>query len=159
MLAIDLASAYTGNDEDPRQVLRRYLTDYEKHRDDLLQSEQFRGLSASNKTVWGTTSKKLKKNHARFLPTALLACLARFKGSNTQDELFRLASLGMARVDRELGDGELRFPSAFRRFLTLSGMCWDNFFYRQSFDLLVRYSPVQCVEGEWPRVTMHSLVK
>ncbi|KNG46427.1 kinesin light chain [Stemphylium lycopersici] len=142
-LAIDLAGAYAGNDEDPRQVLRRYLTDYEKHRDDLLQSEQFRGLSASNKTVWGTTSKKLKKNHARFLPTALLACLARFKGSNIQDELFRLASLGLARVDRELGDEELRFPSAFRRFLTLSGMCWDNFFYRQSFDLLVRYSPVQ----------------
>jgi tetratricopeptide (TPR) repeat protein len=160
-LAIDLAGAYISNDTDQRQAVRQYLADYKKHRDDLLQSEQFRGLSSSDKTVWtvwNTTFKKLEKDHARFLPTALLAFLARFKGSTIQDEMFRLASLGMAGVDREFEEDH-RLPSDFRQFLTLNGMEWDSFFYRQSRDLLVRYSLAQRVKGEWPGVTIHSLVK
>ncbi|KAL8905548.1 MAG: hypothetical protein Q9207_002574 [Kuettlingeria erythrocarpa] len=51
-LAIDLAGAYIGNETDQEQAPRQYLADYARHRDDLLQSEYTRGLSASDKTAW-----------------------------------------------------------------------------------------------------------
>jgi hypothetical protein len=161
-LAVDLAGAYISNDPDQEGALVRYLTDYERHRDELLRIDHFRGLLPTEKTVWtvwDTTLEKLEKEHAHLQPILLLAFLARFRGTLVQDEMFRLASLGMALVDQELGGEGQRLPSELRRFLALDGSEWDSFLYRQSRDVLLRYSLSQRVEGEWACMTMHSLVQ
>lgn len=161
-LAVDLAGAYIGNEPNQEMALMQYVEDYDKRKDDLLQDSRLRGLLPTEKTVWtvwNTTFEKLEKDYACFLPTVLLAFLARFKGNIIQDEMFYLASLGMAEVDRKFGNEEERLPSDIRKFLTRNDMEWDSFFYRRSRDLLVRYSLVQRVGEEWPGITMHSLVK
>ena len=106
-LAIDLAGAYIGNDPAPEQALGEYLSDYEKHRDKLLQSTYFQGLRATEKavwTVWDTTLDKIEKDHADEQPGLLLTLLAHFKGTIVQDEMFRPAALGISRLDDELAE-------------------------------------------------------
>jgi hypothetical protein len=113
-------------------------------------------------TVWDTTLHKLEKEHAHLQPTVLLAFLARFKGSIVQDEMSRLAALGMGAVDDELGAAleAHGLPRDIRQFLQIGDDgAWDSFVYRQSRDLLLRYSLVQHAGGEWSGVTMHSLVQ
>lgn len=160
-LAVNIAGAYIGNEPDQEIALEQYVVDFDNHRDELLQDDRFRGLLPTEKTVWtvwDTTLEKLENDYAHLQPILLLSFLARFKGSIIQDEMFRLASLGMAAVDRQLGEEE-GLSSDTRQFLQLSGTKWDSFLYRQSRDVLLRYSLVQRVEGEWPGVTMHSLVQ
>src|SRR3569833_3118521 len=133
-LAIDLAGAYISSDSAPEQALSQYLEDYDRHRDDLLQMDDFQGLR----------------------PTVL----AQFIGSIVQDEMFRLASLGMAEVDDALDDEvDEGMPADLRQYFLLHGGKWDSFRYRQSRDVLVRYSLLQRVDGQWPGTTMHSLVQ
>jgi hypothetical protein len=162
-LAVDLAGAYIGNDVNQEGALAYYIADYDKHQDELLRSEGFRGLRPTDRTVWtvwNTTLDKLEKQHADLQPTVLLAFLARFKGSTVQDKMFRLAALGIDTVKDRLGaEEEQGLPHNIRQFLQVNSTGWDNFAYRQSRDLLVRYSLVQQVGGEWPGVTMHSLVQ
>ncbi|MCJ1307315.1 hypothetical protein MMC25_000961 [Agyrium rufum] len=162
-LAIDLAGAYISNDATQESALAHYVSDFDKHQDELLQSKDFRGLRSTDKTVWtvwNTTLDKLEKEHADLQPTVLLAFLARFKGSIVQNEMFRLAALGMAAVDNRLGtEKEQGLPIDLRQFLQVDSADWDNFVYRHSRDLLLRYSLVQPVGGEWPGVTLHSLVQ
>jgi len=162
-LAVDLAGAYIGNDVNQENALAHYIADYDKHQDELLRSEGFRGLRATDRTVWtvwDTTLEKLEKEHAHLQPTVLLAFLARFKGSIVQNEMFRLAALGMDAVEDALGtDEEQGLPDDIRQFLQADGSDWDDFVYRQTRDLLVRYSLVQPAGGEWRGVTMHSLVQ
>jgi CO dehydrogenase nickel-insertion accessory protein CooC1 len=161
-LAVDLAGAYIGNEPNQEMALTQYIEDYDKRKDDLLQDGSLRGLLPSEKTVWtvwNATFEKLEKDHARFLPTVLLAFLARFRGNIIQDEVFHLASLGMVEVDRKFQKEEQRLPSDIRNFLRRDDIGWDNFFYRRSRELLVRYSLAQRVGGDWPGITMHSLVK
>lgn len=50
-LAVDLADAYIGNQPDQKIALMQYIEDYDKHQNDLLQNESFRGLLPSEKTV------------------------------------------------------------------------------------------------------------
>jgi hypothetical protein len=50
-LAVGLAGAYIGRVPDQGAALKQYLTDYDKHHDELLRSENSRGLSATDKTV------------------------------------------------------------------------------------------------------------
>jgi tetratricopeptide (TPR) repeat protein len=163
-LAVDLAGAYIGNDndDDKREALRRYPADYEKHQDDLLQSEDFRGLSASDKTVWtvwDTTLEKIEQRHADLRPGLLLAFLARFSGKILHEELFRLASSGMSTVAHEMYDGNVELPAWLTKILAQDGNEWDDFYYRKSRDVLIRYSLLQRAQGEWPGVTMHGLVR
>ncbi|OJJ78724.1 uncharacterized protein ASPGLDRAFT_30469 [Aspergillus glaucus CBS 516.65] len=73
-----------------------------------------------------------------------------------QDEMFRLASLGIGAVDNKLGNA---LGTDLRKFMLTEGGIWDNFFHRESLKILVRYSLIQRVEGDWPGVTMHSLVQ
>ena len=160
-LAVDHAGAYIGNELDQESALMQYVEDYDKHQDDLLQDESFRGLLPTEKTVWtvwDTTFKKLQKDHAKYLPIDLLAFFARFKGNIVQDRVFHLASLGIAEVDSELEE-EHRLPGDLSQFLKVSGTEWDSFWYRESCKILVRYSLLQRVEGGWPGVKMHSLVQ
>ncbi|KAK4170915.1 hypothetical protein QBC36DRAFT_200451, partial [Triangularia setosa] len=49
-LAVDIAGAYIGSDSPSDKALQRYLANYERHRDELLQMDFFRGLLASEKT-------------------------------------------------------------------------------------------------------------
>ncbi|KAF2003883.1 hypothetical protein P154DRAFT_519784 [Amniculicola lignicola CBS 123094] len=161
-LAVDLAGAYIGNDADQKSALRRYLADYEKHQDDLLQSEHFRGLSASDKTVWtvwDTTLKKIEERYAGVRPGLLLALLARFRGGIVQDEVFRLASLSISTIVSKLYDGVAELPEWLNKALASDGGEWDDFYCRQSRDVLIRYSLLQRTQGDWDGVRMHGLVQ
>ncbi|KAM7210534.1 hypothetical protein V8F06_014090, partial [Rhypophila decipiens] len=167
-LAIDLAGAYIGSDSGsehsaPERALSAYLADYDRHRDELLRMVGFQDLLATQKTVWtvwDTTLEKITREHPDLQPELLLTFLAQFKGSIIEDELFRLACLGMAEVDAKLvGDVDKAMPAGLQQFLSLNKDEWDSFRYRKSRDVLVRYSLIQRVEGQWPGVTMHSLVQ
>ncbi|KAJ5503479.1 hypothetical protein N7463_006353 [Penicillium fimorum] len=158
-LAIDLAGAYIGNSPTPEQSLTQYLADYEKHRDELLQMNHLRGLSPTERTVWtvwDTTLEKIEREYMQWQPSLLLTFLAHFHGTIVQNEMFRLASLGMLAVNDELGEDNSTGP---QMFIPETKGEWDDFNYRQSIDVLVRYSLIQRVHGQWPGTTMHSLVK
>lgn len=105
----------------------QYLEDYDRHRDELLQMDDLRGLSPTEKTVWivwDTTWAKIEREHADLQPSLLLTFLAHFKDAVIQDELFRLATLGMIAVDEELGEGEL---TELQQFIQVSERKWDIF--------------------------------
>ncbi|KAJ5144053.1 uncharacterized protein N7515_002840 [Penicillium bovifimosum] len=158
-LAIDLAGAYIGNTVAPELSLTQYLEDYEKHRDELLQMDHLRGLTSAERTVWtvwDTTLDKIEREYSHLQPGLLLTLLACFQGNIVQDEMFRLASLGMSTVVKELGEGDC---TGLRMFIPESEGKWDNFIYRHSIDVLVRYGLIQLVHGDWPGTTMHSLVQ
>ncbi|KAI4087290.1 MAG: hypothetical protein L6R37_008337 [Teloschistes peruensis] len=161
-LAIDLAGAYIGNERDQRQAPRQYLADYTRHRDDLLQSEHTRGLSSSDKTVWtvwDTTLEKIERRHADLRPGCLLAFLARFSDGVVQDELFRLASLSISSVTREMYDETVELPEWLTKVLAFDGKEWDDFCYRQGRNVLIRYNLLQRTQGDWGGVRMHGLVQ
>ncbi|KAI0399616.1 hypothetical protein F4802DRAFT_29064 [Xylaria palmicola] len=162
-LAIELAGAYIGNDPTPEQALSQYLADYDGHRDELLKMDRFRGLLPTERTVWtvwDTTLQRIRDEHADLQLDILLTFLAYFKGTIVQDEVFRLASLGMkaagTRLENEADRGTL--PD-IRQYIPVGKNGWDSFRYRQCYDVLVRYALLQRVEGAWPGVTMHSLVQ
>ncbi|KAK3368554.1 hypothetical protein B0H63DRAFT_77770 [Podospora didyma] len=162
-LAIDLAGAHIAENSPAEQALWQYLADYDRHRDELLQMDSFRGLRPTEKTVWtvwDTTLEKITKEYLRFRPDLLLTFLAHFKGSIIQDEMFHLASLGMAAVNvglgKEVGD---KMPAELQQYFSLGEDGWDSFGYRQGCDILLRYNLLQRVEGKWAGVTMHSLVQ
>ncbi|KAJ5393627.1 uncharacterized protein N7487_011268 [Penicillium crustosum] len=158
-LALDLAGAYIGNSIAPEQSVRQYLEDYMKHRDELLQMNHLRGLSPTERTVWtvwDTTLEKIETEYTQLQPGLLLTFLAHFQGTIVQDEMFRLASLGMSAVVDEFGEG---VSTEIRMFLPETEGKWDNFTYRHSIDVLARYSLIQRVHGEWPGTIMHSLVQ
>ncbi|KAK4652120.1 hypothetical protein QC762_0099710 [Podospora pseudocomata] len=162
-LAIDIAGAYIGSHSPCDKALQRYLADYERHRDELLQMDFFRGLLATEKTVWtvwDTTLEKIAMENKGLLPDVLLTFLAHFKGGIIQDEMFRLASLGMEKVKANMGEEESEgMPFELQQFLPLAGDKWDDFRYQQGCRLLLRYSLLQRVDGGWAGVTMHGLVR
>ncbi|KAK3937341.1 putative kinesin light chain [Diplogelasinospora grovesii] len=158
-LAIDLAGAYIGNDAVPEQALTQYLKDFKRHRDELLQMDVFRGLRPTEKTVWtvwDTTLQKIAKDHKECRPDLLLTFLAHFKGAVIQDEVFRLAALGTTTIGDALAS---EIPLDLQQFFPVDREEWDKFRYRQSRDVLLRYSLLKRVDGTWPGVTMHGLVQ
>ena len=161
-LAVDLAGAYIGNEADQETALAQYLTDYGKHQDDLLQRDYFRGLSETDKTVWTVWDKTLDRIQdlePKVSPYLLLAFFARFRGSIVQDELLRLASLGLPILKEHFGEEDEFLPTWIEAWIELNEDQWDSFYYRAARDLLIRYSLLQRADGEWPAVTMHSLVQ
>ena len=159
-LAVDLAGAYMANDKDPQAALRYYLGDYNKHQNCLLRSEDYRGSSPSEKTVWtvwDTTLARIKANHPE--SSLFLGLVARFRGSVVQEELFRLASHGIALIkDDFLNDNE-ELPLWLAKLLAIEGQEWDSFCYRNIRKIFVQYNLLQEVNGEWPGLAMHSLVR
>ena len=161
-LAVDLAGAYIGNQADQETALAQYLVDYGKHQDDLLQRDYFRGLSEADKTVWTVWDKTLARIQdlePKASPHLLLAFFARFRESIVQDELFRLASLGLSILKEHFGEENESLPTWIEAWIELNEDQWDSFYYRPARDLLIRYSLLQRVEGKWPAVAMHSLVQ
>ncbi|CAI6226687.1 unnamed protein product [Periconia digitata] len=161
-LAIDLAGAYMGNAEDPKQAPQQYLVDYVKHKDDLLQNEQFRGLSTSDKTVWtvwDTTLERIERSGGELRPGMLLALLAHFRGGVVEDELLRLASQNLSVATQIMCDDVAELPSWLPRVFACHRGEWDDFDYRQARDILLRYSLLKRTHGEWYGVSMHRLVQ
>ena len=161
-LAVDLAGAYIGNEADQETALAQYLADYGKHQDDLLQRDSFRGLSETDKTVWTVWNKTLDRIQdlePKASPHLLLAFFARFRGSIVQDELLRLASLGLPILKEHFGEENEFLPTWIEAWIESNEDQWDSFYYRVARDLLIRYSLLQRADGEWPAVTMHSLVQ
>jgi hypothetical protein len=86
------------NKRDPRAASERYRLDYDRHQDDLLQQESFYQLSSYQKkvwTVWDTTLEAIDVRYGKLHVRGLLTFLAHFDRGNIQDEVFRLASLGL----------------------------------------------------------------
>ena len=159
-LAVDLAGAYMAHDDpDPRAAVQHYLKYYSNHQEDLLRSKHHHGLSPNEKTVWtawDTTLERIEKDY----PEAgmFIGWLARFRGGIIQEELFRLASLGIKLVKDELFS-KTELPLWLARLLEIEGQEWQIFHYRYLRNVFVRYSLLQEVGGEWPGVTMHNLVR
>ena len=161
-LAIGLAGAYIKNEDDQQTALAQYLVDYGKHQDELLQRDHFRGLSEATKTVWTVWDKtldRIRDLEPKARPNLLLAFFARFRGNIIQDELFRLASLGLPSLKAYFAGAHFLLPAWIEAWTELDQSQWDSFHYRTTRDLLIRYGLLQRENGEWPAVTMHSLVQ
>lgn len=98
--------------------------------------------------MWGTTLKKIERRYAELRPGLLLSFLARFGGGVVQEELFRLASLSMSTAAQEMYNETAELPEWLAKILAANGREWDNFYYRQSRDVLVRYSLLQRTQGD-----------
>jgi tetratricopeptide (TPR) repeat protein len=158
-LALDLAGAYIGNESDPERALAGYLEDFTRHGDELLQMDGFRGLLPTQKTVWtvwDTTLEKITRDNPKLRPDMLLIFLAHFRGTIIQDELLRLAALGIPQIQSKTGK---KLPTKLQKFLSTDEGKWDSFQYRKSREVLLRYSLLKRADGEWPGVTMHRLVQ
>ncbi|KAF0317135.1 kinesin [Colletotrichum asianum] len=163
-LAIDLAGACIGNDPSPQLALFQYLADYERHYTELLRKDDFRGLRPTEKTVWtvwDATIERISKENMDTRPDLLLTFIAQFKGGIVEEEMFRLASLGMAEVNTTLSNEPIDGAQyELQQFLSSTDKGWDDFKCRQAREALVRYNLLQKVEGHggaWPGVSMHSL--
>ncbi|KAE8149842.1 hypothetical protein BDV25DRAFT_130058 [Aspergillus avenaceus] len=152
-LAVDLAGAYMGNDKtDPKFGLIQYLDDYGKYQNELLQSDQYNGLSGYDKT-------RIEEKHPNRHAKSLLIFLSHFASGIIQNELFRLASLGLPSVKQSILAEDEEFPSWFKLLLTVDGERWDDFHFRRARGLLISYGLLKPVDEEWPGVRMHSLVR
>jgi tetratricopeptide (TPR) repeat protein len=166
-LAVGLAGAYIANsDGDTPDALRQYLQDFSRHQKDLLKHQHCEGLSDYDKTVWTVWETSLTRIETKFpdlRPGLLLAFLARFEGAVVQDEVLRLASTEMKRIHEALYPESDAVPKWLSKALTLTDTtkerAWDDFHYRKSRDILVRYNLLQRVQGSWSGVSMHGLVR
>ena len=166
-LAVDLAGAYIRMEAALgtalETALTQYIEDFGRHQDDLLQRDYFRGLSETDKTVWTVWDKTLDRirdqNRGLDRPDLFLAFLAGFRGSIIQDELFRLASLGLPLLQEFFSKEVESLPVWLKAWTELNKDQWDNFYYRNARDALVRYSLVQRSDGEWSGITIHRLVQ
>lgn len=166
-LAVDLASARVRNDvedgDDLESALRQYLSDYQAHRNHLFRDADLANTGHYNKTigtVWNTTLSSVRKaelGQPGVHATHLLEFLTLFDRANVQEELFRLASMGLQTACFEL---KVSVPEWLHGLLNTTEMGkWDDHTYRSSLKVLLRYGLVRPVKDEWKGVTMHSLVQ
>ena len=115
-LAIDLAGAQirarVQDGEDAQAALKQNRRDFERYRDRLLKRRDFAQSSAYQKTVWTvweTTLAAIRKvdEQEGICCLRLLTFLTLLDMANVQDELFRLASLGLTATCQMLGIGML----------------------------------------------------
>lgn len=169
-LAVDLAGAYieyeialgTALETALETALAQYLEDFSRHKDDLLQQDQFRGLPETDKTVWTVWDKTLDRIQdldRKCRPDLLLTFLSHFRGSIVQDELFRLASIGLSKIQSNFSRETDSFPAWLKAWTELKEDQWDDFCYRKARNLLVRYSLIQRSNEGWPGLTIHRLVQ
>lgn len=161
-LAIDLTGAYLGQDVAQKATLEQYLINYDRHQDSLLRSEYFQGLSFYNKTVWtvwDATLEKIQQRYPGLHAESLLAFLAHFNREMIQDELFRLASRSFLIQASQNKMQAQQLPGWLHEFVQVESNTWDNFKYGEAIKLLARYNVIRKVDGEWPGITMHSLVQ
>jgi tetratricopeptide (TPR) repeat protein len=166
-LAMDLAGARVRadveNGVDLATALRRYLTDYRRYQGKLLRDEEFSRVSAYKKTVWTawetslSSLRKIEDSQPDIYPVQLLSFATMLDRANVQDELFRLASLGLEEACHQL---DVRTPAWMQGLLGRGDDDeWDDFSYRDSVKLLVRYGLVRPITEPWRGITMHGLVR
>ena len=168
VLAVDLAGAYIRMEAklgtDLETALMQYIEDFGRHQDDLLQQDEYPGLSETDKTVWTVWDKSLNRIQdldpgRKYRPDVLLAFLSYFRGSIVQDQLFRLASLGFPLIQDYFCEEVESLPAWLKAWTELKEDQWDDYHYRKACDLLVRYSLIQRSDEEWPGLTIHRLVQ
>ena len=166
-LAMDLAGARismdTGTCGGLAAALRQYLDDYQHHQDRLLQDTSFVLEKDNEKTAWTALDTSLSSLRAEeqsipdIYPVQLLAFMTLFDRANVQDELFRLASLGLDEACTQLDDS---VPSWLRKLLEKNiNNEWNGFYYRETVKCLLRYSLIRPVSEPWKGITMHGLVQ
>jgi hypothetical protein len=112
-------------------------------------------------TAWETSLASLREvenSQPDTYPVQLLSFVTLLDRANVQDELFRLASLGLKDACNRL---DVEVPPWMQVLLLSRGEDneWDDFSYRASMKLLLRYGLVRVVEEPWKGTTMHSLVQ
>jgi tetratricopeptide (TPR) repeat protein len=161
-IALDLAGAFIGSRNGPReQKPRQYIRTFDEYQDEILQNEDSKGLSFTDKTVWtvwNTVLSNIDSYSSGVKPTFLLAFLAHFKGSIVQDSIFRLASLELDLEPTQAWQKGL-LPQELAGLFTVRNGQWRSFQYNSTIDTLARYHLIQKIEGEQTGITMHSLVK
>jgi tetratricopeptide (TPR) repeat protein len=166
-LAIDLAGARVQvdveNGDDLATALRQYLTDYRRYQGKLLRDEEFARVSTYKKTVWTawetslSSLRKIEDSQPDIYPIQLLSFVTMLDRANVQDELFRLASVGLVEASDQL---DIRTPGWMQGLLGRGDdNTWDDFSYRASVKLLVRYGLVRPIAEPWKGITMHGLVR
>jgi tetratricopeptide (TPR) repeat protein len=166
-LAMDLAGARVRadveNGDDLATALRQYLTDYRRYQGKLLRDEEFAQVSAYKKTVWTAWETSLasiqsaEDSQSDIYPIQLLSFATMLDRANVQDELFRLASVGLEEACHRL---DFRTPAWMRGLLGRGDDDkWDDFSYRATVKLLVRYGLVRPISEPWKGITMHGLVR
>ena len=173
-LAIDLAAAQiradllgSGSDiyeeADMVDALNRYISDYQRNRERLLRDDEFAYTATYKKTVrtvWDTSLASIRRVEERqpgVYPIDLLNFMTYFNRANVQNELFRLATLGL-----ETGCRRTRavVPPWLQSLLARDeNDNWDDHTYRKTVEVLVRYRLVRPVSGTWRGLTMHGLVQ
>jgi tetratricopeptide (TPR) repeat protein len=167
-LAMDLAGARVRadmeNGDELATALQQYIADYKRSKDRLLRDEEFARVSTYKKTVWTAwetslaSLRQVENSQPDICPVQLLSFVTLLDRANVQDELFRLASLGLKDACNRL-DADV--PPWMQVLLLSKGEDngWDDFSYRASVKLLLRYGLVRPVREPWKGITMHSLVQ
>lgn len=166
-LPMDLAGArisvHVEDWGDLKTALEGYLEDYQHNQERLLRDTEYADATPYKKTVWTawetslSSLKAKEESHSGIYPVQLLAFLTLFDRANVQDELFRLASLGLGSACYLL---DATVPSWLRNLLGEDDRneC-NSLLYRDTTACLIRYGLVRPIIGPWKGVTMHSLVQ
>jgi hypothetical protein len=166
-LAMDLAGARVRadveNGDDLATALRQYIADYRRSQDRLLRDEEFAYVSTYKKTLWTAwetslaSLREVEDSQSDIYPVQLLSFVTLLDRANVQDELFRLASSGLEDACDRLN---AEVPAWMQGLLSkMENNQWDDFSYRASVKLLLRYGLVRPVGEPWKGITMHSLVQ
>ncbi|KAL8690234.1 MAG: hypothetical protein Q9218_004272 [Villophora microphyllina] len=163
-LAVDMAGAYISNEPDIEFALQDYAKNFDRHQDHLLQSQEFLGLQATDKTVWtvwDTTLAKIKSDYHHTRPDLFLAFLACFRGTIIEEEIFRFAywTMTASASFEPFDEVERDFPDWLGRILKDGEEDWDSFNYRAAIKPLLRYGLLHTLNADRPGVRIHSLVR
>jgi tetratricopeptide (TPR) repeat protein len=166
-LPVDLAGArisvHVENWGDIATALKEYLEDYHQNQEKLLHDTEYANATPYGKTVWTAWETSLSSLRAEeesqlgHYPLQLLAFLTLLDRSNVQDELFRLASLGLDEACDQLNTN---VPSWLRTLLRKNDSNeWNSYVYRKTIATLLRYGLVRPILKPWKGVTMHGVVQ
>jgi len=143
-------------------ALHHYLADYRRSKDELLRDEEFASISTYKKTVWTAwetslaSLRRAEDRQSNIYPIQLLRFATMLDRANVQDELFRLASVGLQEACRRL---DIKTPAWMQGLLDRGDDDrWDDFSYRATVKLLLRYGLVRPIAEPWNGITMHGLV-
>ncbi|KAK6423769.1 hypothetical protein LTR95_016472, partial [Oleoguttula sp. CCFEE 5521] len=169
-LAVDLAGARIASDVDEgakaHDAMQRYLADFQHHQDRLLRSREYVEATEYDQTVWMVweaslaSLREVKERDTNVRPIDFLALLTCLDRANIQMEIFRLASGGMHQICM-MTDTELPswLQGILQRCMNDQDEQWDDYYYRETIKLLVRFGLVRWTQGRWPGLTMHGLVQ
>lgn len=163
-LAIELAAARVRidlqNGRNLTAALRAYLSDYRQSKNRLILNQDFAGAGDHVKavrTACRVNISSLIKAHDRrseIFPVELFGFITLLDGAGAQDELFRLASVGLEESCNRL---DVIVPRWMRKLLGRGeGNEWDDTAYRASVMVLWRYRLVTPLRELWGGITMHS---